>query len=96
MLGMNEMIIRERSLAQVRDYSLNIQNAGKTLLTLIDNILDMSKIESGKLEIVSENYQTADLIDDLAMIGMERVGRYGIEFKVQADESLPCGLTGDF
>jgi signal transduction histidine kinase/CheY-like chemotaxis protein len=96
MLGMNEMVIRERSLEQVRDYSLNIQNAGKTLLTLIDNILDMSKIESGKLEIVSENYQTADLIDDLVMIGMERMSRYGLELEVQADESLPCGLTGDF
>jgi len=96
MLGMNEMVIRERSLEQVRDYSLNIQNAGKTLLTLIDNILDMSKIESDKLEIVFENYQTADLIDDLVMIGMERVSRYGLEFEVQADESLPCGLTGDF
>lgn len=96
MLGMNEMVIRERSLEKVRDYSLNIQNAGKTLLTLIDNILDMSKIESGKLEIVSENYQTADLIDDLVMIGMERVSRYGLGFEVQADESLPCGLTGDF
>ncbi len=96
MLGMNEMVIRERSSERIRDYSLNIQNAGKTLLTLIDNILDMSKIESGKLEIVSENYQTADLIDDLVMIGMERVSRYGLEFEVQADESLPCGLTGDF
>ncbi len=96
MLGMNDMVIRERSLEQVRDYSLNIQNAGKTLLTLIDNILDMSKIESGKLEIVSENYQTADLIDDLVMIGMERVSRNSLEFEVQADESLPCGLTGDF
>lgn len=96
MLGMNEMVIRERSLEQVRGYSLNIQNAGKSLLTLIDNILDMSKIESGKLEIVSENYQTADLIDDLVMIGTERVSRYGLGFEVQADESLPCGLTGDF
>jgi signal transduction histidine kinase/HPt (histidine-containing phosphotransfer) domain-containing protein/ActR/RegA family two-component response regulator len=96
MLGMNEMVIRERGSERVRDYSLNIQNAGKTLLSLIDNILDMSKIESGKLEIVSENYQTADLIDDLAMIGMERVGRHGIEFMVQSDENLPCGLTGDF
>jgi len=96
MLGMNEVIIREKGSDRIRDYSLNIQNAGKTLLALIDNILDMSKIESGKLEIVSENYQTADLIDDLAMIGMERVGRRGIGFKIQADENLPCGLTGDF
>lgn len=96
MLGMNEMVIRERGSERIRDYSLNIQNAGKTLLALIDNILDMTKIEAGKLEIVSENYQTADLIDDLAMIGMERVGRRGIGFKVQADENLPCGLTGDF
>ncbi|WP_051280145.1 ATP-binding protein [Anaerovorax odorimutans] len=96
MLGMNEVIIREKGSERIRGYSLNIQNAGKTLLALIDNILDMSKIESGKLEIISENYQTGDLIDDLAMIGMERVSRHGIEFMVQADENLPCGLIGDF
>lgn len=96
MLGMNEVIIRERGSERIRDYSLKIQNAGKTLLSLIDNILDMSKIESGKLEIVTENYQTADLIDDLSMIGMERVSRYGLGFEVQADGNLPCGLTGDF
>lgn len=95
-MGMNEVLIREKASQRVRDYSLNIQNAGKTLLSLIDNILDMSKIESGKLEIVAENYQTADLIDDLSMIGMERVGRRGISFIVEVDENLPSGLNGDF
>jgi len=95
-LGMNEVIIREQGSARVKDYSLKIQNAGKTLLALIDNILDMSKIESGKLEIVSENYRTSDLIDDLAMIGMERASRAGLTFEVKVDENLPCGLVGDF
>lgn len=95
-LGMNEVIIREKGSQRVRDYSLNIQNAGKTLLSLIDNILDMSKIESGKLEITAENYKTVNLIDDLAMIGMERVGGRGIAFTVEVDENLPIGLNGDF
>ena len=63
-LGMNEMILRESTSDQIRRYASNIQIAGKTLLSLINNILDLAKIESGKLELMEENYKTVDLIFD--------------------------------
>lgn len=95
-LGMNEMILREKEPGQIVRYAANIQNAGKTLLTLINNILDVSKIESGKLELLEENYKTSELISDLAMIGHERAAKHGIAFTTEADENLPSVLYGDF
>ncbi len=95
-LGMNEMILRESQPEQIARYGANIQNAGKTLLTLISNILDVSKIESGKLELIKESYKTSQLISDLSMIGHERAAKHGITFTTEADETLPSVLYGDF
>ncbi|MDR0451414.1 MAG: response regulator, partial [Treponema sp.] len=100
-LGMNEMLLRESALLPdngkpVSDYSLNIETAGKTLLELINNILDISKIESGKTEILEEAYETADLVRDLSLFGSERAGKRGIRFILAADPGLPRKLYGDF
>ncbi|MDR1589328.1 MAG: response regulator [Oscillospiraceae bacterium] len=96
MLGMNEMILRESDSDTIKSYGLNIKDTGKTLLFLINNILDVSRIESGKLEVIEERYQTTDLIGDLSLTGAELVGKKGIRFEVEADESLPRMLSGDF
>ncbi|MFT3985550.1 MAG: response regulator, partial [Lachnospiraceae bacterium] len=95
MLGMNEMILRECDSGQIREYGKNIQNAGKTLLLLINNILDVSRIEAGKLDVTVESYQIANLIDELSIIGSELTGRKGLTFQTEADEALPAVLTGD-
>ncbi len=95
-LGMNEMILRESEPRLIAGYAANIQNAGKTLLTLINNILDVSKIESGKLELMEESYKTSELISDLAMIGHERAAKHGIMFLTETDKYLPSVLYGDF
>lgn len=94
-LGMNEMILRESKSEQIMHYAATVQNAGKTLLTLINNILDIAKIESGKLELLAENYKTADLIFDLALIGQERAAKHGLIFHTQVDRNLPSVLFGD-
>ncbi|MDR0451188.1 MAG: response regulator [Treponema sp.] len=106
-LGMNEMILRESALPagggeaggreqSIAGYSSSIQTAGKTLLELINNILDISKIESGKMELLDESYRTADLIRELALAGSERAGRKGLRFVLEADDRLPRKLCGDF
>ncbi len=64
-LGMNEMILREASDAQILTYAANIKSSGKMLLFLINDILDISKIESGKMEIIPVEYETPALIMDL-------------------------------
>jgi signal transduction histidine kinase len=55
-LGMNELIMRETKDENVRKYSYNIQNAGKTLLGLINDVLDFSRIDTGKMEIIDDYF----------------------------------------
>ena len=57
-LGMDAMILRECTDAAIREYAMDIQNAGQSLLALINDILDLSKIESGKLEILPDRKST--------------------------------------
>jgi CheY-like chemotaxis protein len=100
-LGMNEMVLRESALLpaggeQIAGYSRSVQTAGKILLELIDNILDISKIESGKTEVLDEAYNTADLVRELSLVGSERAGKKQLHFVLEAGEHLPRKLYGDF
>jgi signal transduction histidine kinase len=100
-LGMNEMVLRESTLLstggeQIANYSSSIETAGKMLLELINNILDISKIESGKTEVLDEEYKTADLIRELTIAGSEQAGRKDLRFVLEADDRLPRKLYGDF
>jgi signal transduction histidine kinase/DNA-binding NarL/FixJ family response regulator len=96
MLGMNEMI---RSLAPpgpIADWSEEARLAGETLKTMIDGLLDISKIEAGKIEITETEYRAADLIHDLALVGEQEAGKRGCEFTVWAAPDIPSKLRGDF
>jgi len=95
-LGMNEMVLRDSMSDSISTYGMSIQNAGKTLLNIINDILDVAKIETGKMELMEEQYRTADLIADLVMTGLELGNRKGLRFSVHADENLPAELVGDF
>ena len=94
-LGMNEMILRESGDANIHEYAVNIQSAGRTLLSLINSILDFSKIEDGKMEIIPVEYDTASLVHDLVSTIMPRAQGKGLEFCVQADSEMPAELIGD-
>ena len=94
-LGMNEMILRETDDNTIIEYAMNIQNAGKTLLSLINSILDFSKIEDGKMEIIPVKYDTATMIHDLVTSISPRAESKGLEFIVRADATLPAELKGD-
>lgn len=94
-LGMNEMILREAADEDILEYSENIQEAGKTLLSLINSILDFSKIEDGKMEILPTNYQTVGLIRNLVYSISERAKAKGLEVITDIDENIPSVLLGD-
>lgn len=94
-LGMDAMILRESKDAQIRGYALDIQNAGQTLLSLINDILDISKIESGKIEILPTEYDFSSLVHDLMnMIEMKAEDK-GLALKLSVGEELPSRLWGD-
>lgn len=94
-LGMNEMILRESHEKEIRQYAGNIQTAGKTLLSIINDILDFTKIEDGKLEIQNVKYDLAGLLHNLVTSIRERANAKKLEFVVEVDESLPSVLLGD-
>lgn len=94
-LGMDTMILRETKEAQIKEYALDIQNAGQSLLALINDILDLSKIESGKLELLAEEYDFSSLIHDIMnMISMKAQNK-GLSVSLSIGEDLPSRLWGD-
>lgn len=94
-LGMDEIILRECEQENIREYALDIQSAGRNLLSLINDILDFSKIDSGKMELVSAKYDLASLINDCySMISM-RAKEKNLKLILENTSSLPKYLCGD-
>lgn len=94
-LGMDEMILRETTEQQIKEYAMDIYTAGQTLLSLINDILDFSKIESGKMEIVPTEYDISSVIHDLANMTSQRAKNKNIKFEVEVDSHIPSRLYGD-
>ena len=94
-LGMNELILREANQKDVLDYAYNIELAGKALLSIVNDILDISKIESGKTELVSGEYNVAASIYNFIEMSRARAEKKGILLKVDIAENLPSKMYGD-
>ena len=94
-LGMDAMILRECTEPQIKEYALDIQNAGQSLLALINDILDLSKIESGKLEILPEEYDFSSLIHDIINMITMKAADKDLKVNLCIDEKLPSRLRGD-
>ena len=94
-LGMDEMILRESREDTIRSYASDIMSAGKTLLSLINDILDLSKVEEGKMEIVPVQYELANLINDLVNMISDRAVKKSLKFNVEVNENIPHLLFGD-
>lgn len=94
-LGMNEMILRESCSDTIKDYAQNIQNAGKILLSIINDILDLSKIESGQIEILEKDYHLGKMLIDIENMVTMRAEENSLALHIQADPMLPEALHGD-
>ncbi len=94
-LGMDEMILRETKEDNTRSYAADIMSAGKTLLSLIGDILDLSKVEEGKMEIIPVQYELSSLINDLVNMTRDRAISKGLKFNVKVDSHIPHLLFGD-
>ncbi len=94
-IGLNEMTLREDISDEIAENAINIQNASKMLLTTINDILDLSKLESGKMEIVQTQYEVSSMFSDLVNLIWIRAHQKELEFKVDIDQSIPSMLYGD-
>lgn len=94
-LGMDEMILREPVSPEVEEYALNIKNAGQSLLSIINDILDTSKLEADKLELVPVDYDLMSILGDCYNMVNIRAHDKGLELRVINDPSVPKCLHGD-
>ena len=94
-IGLNEMILRENISDEVADDARNIQSASTLLLSLVNDILDMSKIESGKMEVTKVSYDVGNLLSEIVGLLWIRAREKGLKFHVEVDPKLPSQLNGD-
>ena len=95
-LGMDEMILRESAEEQIRRYAFSIQRSGNMLLTLVNNVLDFSEIEAGRMELSAEKYDLQGLIYDLQERVRPGIKEKSLYFKMDIDPKIPRFLCGDF
>ncbi len=94
-IGLNEMTLREDIPDGVRENAMNIEVAGRILLHTVNEILDMSRLETGTMEIVNGDYQTTAMLSDIVGMIWLQAQEKGLEFRVVADPALPKALNGD-
>ena len=101
-IGMDEMILREETknvpreyYGTVKGYARDIKYASESLLNLINDLLDISKIESGKMHLVEQEYNTEDIIRGISSMIRVRAEERKLYFDLDIDENLPKRLYGD-
>ncbi len=94
-MGMNEMILRESSEKEILGYANESRTAAESLLGLVNDILDITKIEEGKVSLVEADYRPDSLLNDLYTLIRFRAEAKNLNLEIIADEALPSVLRGD-
>lgn len=94
-LGLDEMILRETEEPEIRIYAENIRTAGDALLFTVNDLLDFSKIEQGKMEIDHSLYSLKDCILDVLQIVFQRIEEKGLSLVLDIEERVPVHYYGD-
>lgn len=94
-LGMDEIIIREATEKPIIGYAENIRDASTTLLSLVNDLLDFSKIECGKMEILPVEYEIANVLSEIINMIEIKVANKGLDFNAVVAEDIPYLLYGD-
>ena len=94
-VGMSELIIEESRGRKIGNYAVDIKTAALNLLAIINDILDLSKVESGKMELVNENYYIQTLLNDTMNLVQMQAEQKGLQLKVKVADDIPRQLYGD-
>lgn len=94
-LGMSEIILKNDIDIEMRERTQSIYRAAKSLLAIINDILDLTKIELGKMELINVRYQPTSLFNDVMSMIQFRLEDKPIDLIVDVDHSMPCELYGD-
>ncbi len=94
-LGMNEMILRENSDKAIEEYSRNIKTSGNMLLMLVNDVLDFTKIESGKMEIKEADFLMSEMLSDVLSLIKERAEEKDLMLRTEIMDKVPNELNSD-
>ena len=94
-LGMNTMILRDSDDPNIVEYAENIRIAGNGLLSIINDILDLTKIESGRMELIPGNYDLFTIMNACYQMNRMRATEKSLEFAVENDPDMPAEFYGD-
>lgn len=94
-VGLTEVLLRKEWPEKEMQYLSHIRNSGNALLSLINDLLDFSKLESGNFVITEDNYELVPLLEDLKIIFNDRIGSKKVDLIYDIDEEIPQVLYGD-
>lgn len=94
-IGMSHLTLDTELSSKQRDFVSKIDRSAKSLLQIINDILDVSKVESGKLAIETTAFSLSELFDNLLVMFNDKANKAGLEFLFDIDSEIPDGLLGD-
>lgn len=94
-IGFNEMILRENVSEEINEDAENIRSAGNLLLHIINDVLDMSKLESGQMKLMEAPYNIGDILSEVVGMLWNPATEKGLEFRIELSPDLPRELFGD-
>ncbi|WP_051195147.1 hybrid sensor histidine kinase/response regulator [Pseudobutyrivibrio ruminis] len=94
-MGMNKMILRESKEENILEYARDVNSAGNYLLSIVNEVLDLAKVNAGKIEIVNEDYELIDMVRECYALVRPRAKASRLAFEVDMSDVLPSVLRGD-
>lgn len=94
-IGFSELLLNMDINEEIRGHVEDIKWSSHNLLAIINDILDISKIESGKMELILDDYYTTSLLDDVILIISSQAKKKNLQFEIKIDEAIPRKLYGD-
>lgn len=94
-IGLNDIIMEDCEDTEIYGHAKDVQSAAKNLLAIINDILDLSKVEAGKMELVYVNYYIKTVADEIISMMDMAASQKGLILKYEYDETIPCRYNGD-
>ncbi len=94
-IGLNDIIMEECQDPQIYAHAKDVQSAAKNLLAIINDILDLSKVEAGKMELVYTDYHLKTVVGEVVGMMDMAASKRGLIMKYECDSSIPCRYNGD-
>lgn len=94
-IGLNDIIMEECEDPQIFAHAKDVQSAAKNLLAIINDILDLSKVEAGRMELIYTDYHLKTVMDEVVSMMDMAASKRGLILKYECDEAIPCRYSGD-